>query len=599
MGDILSTGEGKMRKNSQFQLKILVGIFCIFLIMPVTAQCIGINGIIQEEEGKNIDKNFPQNEYHLSEIKYLNECPLDLFPIHQNMRNQIQKIFLSTIPTYGNFLNHPWPMQGYNREHLGRSPYSTINNPGIEKWRFPGDNWCDGSPVVGSDGTIYFGDNTFLCAIYPNGSIKWRCRIEQGIGDFGSSPAIADDGTIYVGTTFGSYIYAINPDGTEKWKFWGPEIDTSININDDGVIYYGHHEGVTARYPNGTIKWVFHTGDFVQSTPAIDDNGIIYFGSHDYHVYSVYPNGTMKWSFSTGNWVHGSPTIGFDGMIYVGSDDNYLYALYPNGTMKWRVMVGGMRASPSLDKEGNLYFGVWESKILSVSPEGVIRWEFVLGNRSGVWGSTAAVSDDGTVYVGVSIDIDMLGGGEIIALNANGTLKWRKIVSDQLVRSSAVIGADGTVYICSSESGWHDIWGHLHAFGPVTSNVPPNTPIITGPAKGHIHDYTSINISATDDDNNPVSYFIEWGEGNTSGWTKDYGSGETLKYSHIYSQKGTYTIRVKARDTFGAESNWGTFTVKEPINNNAIDFPWLLSLFERFFERYPHAFPLLRHLFGQ
>ena len=346
---------------------------------------------------------------------------------------------------------HMWPMQGYNRQHVGRSPYSTVDNPGIEKWRFTAGDWCDGSPAIAEDGTIYFGSSEmdpYLYAIYPNGTLRWKFMAESGVGDFGSSPAIADDGTIYFSTTFGSYIQAVNPNGTSKWKYWVPEIDTSITIGNDGVIYYGHHEGVDARYPNGTLKWRFSTGIYVESTPAIDEEGIIYFGSHDNFVYALYPNGTQKWKFQTGNWVHGSPTIGEDGTVYVGSDDTNLYALYPNnGTMKWSCNVGSMRGSPSLDKNGNLYFGVWENKIYSVSPDGTINWEFPIGDDDGVWGSTAAVSDDGAIYIGANIDIGMLGGGEIIALNPDGTVKWRKIISDSLVTSSPVIGENGDVYI--------------------------------------------------------------------------------------------------------------------------------------------------------
>ncbi len=148
-------------------------------------------------------------------------------------------------------------------------------------------------------------------------------------------------------------------------------------------------------------------------------------------IYALYPNGTVKWNYTTDAWVHGSPTIAPDGTIYCGSDDYYLYAFYPNGTLKWKTYTGsGMRSSPSLDKDGNLYFGMWHSLIMSVAPNGTIRWTFPLPDRDRVWGSTAAISDDGTVYIGSCIDMDMNGGGEIIALNLDGTLKWRKTLCD-------------------------------------------------------------------------------------------------------------------------------------------------------------------------
>jgi len=363
-----------------------------------------------------------------------------------------------------------WPQQGFNDQHIGRSPYSTITNPGVEKWRFPTSDWYFGSPVVSSDGTIYFGGGFYLNAVNPNGTRKWEYHCDGPLIDFGSSPAITDDGTVYIATVYTLYhskIQAIFPSGVRKWDYETPEIETSITLDDSGMLYYGHLEGVDARYPNGSLKWTFHTGgNTVQSTPAIDNDGIIYFGSHDFNIYAVYPNGTMKWNYTTDAWVHGSPSVGSDGTIYCGSDDYYLYAFYPDGSLKWKTFIGsGMRSSPSQDEEGNLYFGVWHSKIMSVAPNGTVRWEFPLRDRDRVWGSTAAISDDGTMYIGNCIDMDMNGGGEILALDLNGSLKWRKILCDSSLHSSPAISADGTVYICSSTDGFPDAWGYLHAFG--------------------------------------------------------------------------------------------------------------------------------------
>ncbi len=482
-----------------------------------------------------------------------------------------------------------WAMQGYNRSHVGRSPYSTADNPGIEKWRFTAKDWCDGSPVIDQDGAIYFGDaDGYFYALYPDGTLKWKFEAVHGLGDFGSAPAVATDGTIYVAGKYGSPLFAINPDGTEKWRCWNPEIDTSITIDDNGVLYYGHWDGVDARYPNGTLKWRFYTeqpDSYVMSTPAVDDNGTIYFGSHDHYIYAVFPNGTLNWRYETGNWVHGSPTIGSDGTIYCGSDDDYLYALYPqNGSLKWKVKVGSMLGSPSLDKENNLYFGVWQNKIYSVSPEGMINWEFTIGNRSGVWGSTAAVSADGTVYVGSSMEIGSLGGGEIIALNADGTVKWRKVLSDSLVTSSPIIAADGTVYICSSNGLGHPSGpGNLHAFGPQETNTPPSKPTINGLRKVHARQYTSFSFTSTDPENNPISYYVKWGDGTTSEWIYETPSGRSQPLRHQWLIGGVYTIRAKARDSFGAESDWATFLVITPKNQSIIN-PSTVSLLTTFYQ---------------
>jgi len=382
----------------------------------------------------------------------------------------MEESVLSSFSSIDSLSIHQWPQQGYNDQHIGRSPYTTANNPGIEKWRFPTRDWYFGSPVISVNGSIYFGGGFYLNAIYPNGTRIWEYHCDGPLIDYGSSPAIAEDGTIYIATIYTTYhskIHAIFPNGVRKWAFETPEIETSITLDDNGILYYGHLEGLDARYPTGILKWTFYTnGNTVQSTPAIDDNGIIYFGCHDFNIYALYPNGTVKWNYTTDAWVHGSPTIGSDGTIYCGSDDYYLYAFNPDGSLRWKTYIGsGMRSSPSQDKEGNLYFGVWHSKIMSVSPNGTVRWEFPLRDRDRVWGSTTAISDDGTVYIGNCIDMDMNGGGEILALDLNGTLKWRKILCDSSLHSSPVISADGTVYICASNDGLYEAWGYLHAFG--------------------------------------------------------------------------------------------------------------------------------------
>jgi len=492
-----------------------------------------------------------------------------------------------------NFIDHIWPTQGYNRKHVGRSPYSTEDNLGIEKWRFPAKDWCDGSPIIDRNGTIYFGSvesDDHLYAIYPNGTLKWKFEAESGIGDFGSSPAIADDGAVYIGTTFGSYIHAVNPNGTGKWKRKVPEIDTSITIDSDGIIYYGHHEGVDARYPNGTLKWRFQPNDFVQSTPAIDDNGIIYFGSHDSYIYAIYPNGTMKWKFDTDSWVHGSPSIGTDGTVYCGSDDAYLYAINPdNGSMIWKCKLSsGMRASPSIDKDGNLYCGVSKNEIYSIYPNGTIRWNFTIDKYDGVWGSTCAISDDGTLYVGTHINIGSSIGGEILALNFDGSLKWRKKICDGLIRSSPAISDNGNVFICSSQSGkGPDAWGYLHCFGAQENNNPPSIPTITGPDEVKVRDWRTFKFKSSDEDNNPISFYIDWGDGN-EGWTRDYEPNLTVPINHRWNIIGNYKIKAKARDTFGAESDWGYFKVTVPKS-------YILDYYG-FLERFPLLQRLLERL---
>ena len=195
-----------------------------------------------------------------------------------------------------------------------------------------------------------------------------------------------------------------------------------------------------------------------------------------------------------------------------------------------------MRSSPSQDKEGNLLFGTTSSRIICMRPNGTEKWHFNLEQGDQIWGSTAAISDDGTIYIGNNIDYNMLGGGEIIALNPDGTEKWRKILCNSVLESSPVISEDGVIYICSSNDLIHpDGPGHLHAFGTQESNAPPNTPTIDGPVEGEVRTYHRFYISTEDPDFNPVAYFVDWGDLTNSGWTDDFASGVTISKRHMLS----------------------------------------------------------------
>jgi len=215
------------------------------------------------------------------------------------------------------------------------------------------------SPAIGSDGTIYIGSEDFaIYAINPDGTLKWKIG-KFRIGD-NTSPAIGSDGTIYIGTQDG-YFFAISPNGTLKWKFeTNIPITSSPAIGSDGTIYIGTNGyndnifsmilssycGLFAVNPNGTLKWKLKIG-WIDSSPAIGSDGTIYIGSGDY-IYAVNPNGSTFTRFETGGSVFSSPAIGSDGTIYIGSSDGNLYA------------IGGTDSSPQISETscfltGSLY----------------------------------------------------------------------------------------------------------------------------------------------------------------------------------------------------------------------------------------------------
>lgn len=136
-------------------------------------------------------------------------------------------------------------------------------------------------------------------------------------------------------------------------------------------------------------------------------------------------------------------------------------------------------------------------------------------------------------------------------------------------------------------SGFDDI-----LMSQLTGNQPPIAPTITGPAKGKVNVATRYNFTTIDPDGDEVSYFIDWGDGTNNSWIGPYLSGDIIPISHSWSKKGTYMIKVKAKDIYGNEGDWGQLSVTMPCLYNIPFQP----IWERLFERFPYAFPLLRHL---
>lgn len=162
---------------------IIFIIFC-FVFIPSTTST------LQKQGDDNYIYHFFNNNVNMVEMNSRSISKLDSYrTIYYNSNND---------STLLGPMDSPWPMQSYNSKHLGRSPYTTYNTTGIEKWRV-NCGWITDTPVIDNEGIIYFSgefhDNPdYLFAIYPNGTTKWLFETDGAIS--GCSPAIAKDGTL-------------------------------------------------------------------------------------------------------------------------------------------------------------------------------------------------------------------------------------------------------------------------------------------------------------------------------------------------------------------------------------------------------------------
>ncbi|MGD9087821.1 MAG: PQQ-binding-like beta-propeller repeat protein, partial [Desulfobacterales bacterium] len=327
-----------------------------------------------------------------------------------------------------------------------------ISRFGTREWAFTTGGDVISSPAVGPDGTIYVGSNDDkVYAIRPDGTQKWAfttggnvrsspAAVEETDGtttiyigsDDGNMYALVDDGTttvaqrpgwpfnagatislgrpaigsdgtiIFSGTVILSAItnvYALNPDGSQKWTTglgagsgakndYMPSVDTVAGF---GFVYTDvPGNAVAALNPaNGNEVWRVGVRSDIDSTPVVGPDGTIFLGTDDAQaLFAITPgafSGSIKWEFTTGNEVDNIPALSPDGsVVYVVSNDGNLYAVDTaigpdpsTGEPLWSFAIvtdtadspANVTSSPAVDPTtGNIYVGSDDTNVYALTP---------------------------------------------------------------------------------------------------------------------------------------------------------------------------------------------------------------------------------------
>ena len=322
-------------------------------------------------------------------------------------------------------------------------------------------------------------------------SVQWTASIGGAVKG-GSSAAMSPDGsTVYMlssmsGTDVATLKAYNSVNGSLKWNF-----DISVAMQDAS--------------PTAISKDIF-------SSPSVSDDGSINFIVRDLQstganrslfVISVNPDGTKKWHYSGGGNVNLyaiTPAIDATGNIYVGHRGGKLWKLSSDGVCTELASEGlfDMTAGLTISKSGMLYgagkgsLGLFAYNVHSDATQWVYNTDF--GGASSAFtgalrSAPASIGNDGTVYYVT----DQTSGGAILALNVDGSVKWKYQTAGEIPDGGVVIGRDGTIYAnggCKPSAGIFALNpdGTLKWHYPTTEDAQ-TSPILDN--RGYIHFVTA------------------------------------------------------------------------------------------------------------
>ncbi len=391
----------------------------------------------------------------------------------------------------GSAVELTWPVIYQDAQHAGRS---ASNGPSAAdvKWTYDAgsDTWS--WAVLGMEGDVICGFMGKVVSVAAeSGSLNWE--FSTG-GARATSCCVAGDGTVYASA--GNTLYALSPQGAQKWSYdVGAEADEPA-VDTDGTVYAGSVGGrLVALSKDGELEWDATVGGDIR-TPTIGED-TLYCGASPLVLYAFDKEGAKLWEARPEGdlpiyegmmeWANtlDYASIGNDGTIYVGSFPypgitstgqmipdyaiptmGRLYAISPRGQVLWRYECPYGECSyfnihtPSIGVDGTLYAGTSHWRVLAIDRDGNLIWEFNTGEDQTVCPSvfSPSIGKDGLLYAATT-------SGKMFCLNPDGTEKWRydsgapwlpgKSRSNNL--TPPPIGDDGTLFTVQAD-------GRVYAF---------------------------------------------------------------------------------------------------------------------------------------
>ena len=466
---------------------------------------------------------------------------------------------------------------------------------------------------------------------------EWNKTFGGSALDWGwSVQQTADGGYILTGETdsygsggFDAWLVKTDADGNEQWNktFGGPAKDGGRSIQqttDGGYIIGGYADSY--GYPvhdvwlvktdsNGIEEWNKTYGgtysDGASSVWQTNDNGYLATGysdsygagNHDAWLIKTDIYGNEQWNrtFGTSSWDTGYSgkqvndgsyiVIGTTKSYGAGGQDAWLIKTDSNGNEQWNKTYGGSDndwgSSVCQTGDGGYILtgdtrsygpGGYDIWLIKTDNYGNEQWNKTYGESSSddTGYSIQQTTDGGYIVTGTKTSFQTgLTDIWLIKTDINGSMQWNMTFGGD--------GDDWSYSVDQTYNGAYIITGFTDSYGSGSldfwlikvagENQPPFSPIIEGSTLCRVGVEYEYNFSLSDPDDNLMYLKIDWRDGNITGWLGPYQSGQVVKINNTWFSVGEFDIRAKAKDIYGAESEWSDILIVTIVEGDPPNMP--------------------------
>jgi len=354
------------------------------------------------------------------------------------------------------------------------------------------------------------------------------------------------------------------------------------NIQTDYITLISDDSQVIEINTSKDIVWQYSIG-CVDSERLSNGNTLI---TQGFLVNEVNGIGIIVWQYGTGLLgISDIERLDNGNTLITDMLNNIVLEVNKSGCIVWQYDIG---LSFPIDAErlenGNtLIVNNLANAVLEVTRNKTVVWQYATGLRS--------PSDAERLENGNTLITDYL-NNRVIEVNITGAIVWQKTGlstpkdAERLENGNTLIAEYSNNRIIEVNKTGNIVWSFSDALYQPNdveriNNQPPKTPTITGPNSGLINIPYIYMFRGEDPGGHTIYYWIDWGDGNTSGWIGPYPSDFQIPRTHTWKNKGTYIIQAKIRDVCGAESDWETLTVKMP-RDKSISSLYLMNFLDQF-----------------